>query len=246
MKKNNDIKRLSFLAGGLLIAAPMIFTGAFTYLQVVFEYPDILREPPAKVLNLFAAGGSPLLAAWYALLVAAVLFIPAVVLFHQVIHARAGVQPWLATISGVLAGLVQAMGFLRWVFVVPYLAQAYQTPDASAAARETIAVTFEVLNRYLGVGVGEHLGYLFTALWTILIAAALMQTRLLPRWFGAVGGLLGVGILAGVLEPFGVPIAGSVNALSYLLWAIWLVGLGLWVAHTRLTVKVQPGFAVAA
>lgn len=246
MQKDTDIKRLSFLAGSLLIAAPLIFTGAFTYLQVVFEYPDILREPPAKVLGLFAAGGSPLLAAWYALLAAALLFIPAVVLFYRVIQARTGVQPWLGTIFGVLAGLVQAVGFLRWVFVVPYLAQAYHTSDATAATRATITVTFEVLNRYLGMGVGEHLGYLFTALWTILIAAALMQTRLLPRWFGAVGVLLGVGILVGVLEPFGVPITGPVNALSYLLWAIWLVGLGLWVAHTRLSVKVQPGFAAAA
>lgn len=246
MQEKLFVKRLSGLTGGLLIAAPLIFTGAFTYLQAVFAYPDILREPPAKVLSLFATGGSSLLVAWYTLLVAAVLFIPLAVLFHRVIQARTGIQLWLATTFGVLAGLVQALGFLRWVFVVPYLAHAYAAPEATAATRETIAVIFEVLNRYLGVGVGEHLGYLFTALWTILIAAALMQTRHLPRWFGAVGGLLGAGILAGLFEPFGVPLAGAVNALSYLMWAIWLVGLGLWVARTRFTMELQPGSAVAA
>jgi hypothetical protein len=48
-------------------------------------------------------------------------------------------------------------------------------------------VTFQTLNRYLGVAVGEHLGYLFTGLWTALAGIALIQSDLLHPLFGVVG-----------------------------------------------------------
>ena len=35
---------------------------------------------------------------------------------------------------------------------------------------------FATLHRLLGVGIGEHLGYLFTGLWTLLVAASILVT----------------------------------------------------------------------
>ena len=61
---------------------------------------------------------------------------------------------------GVLAGAVQFLGLIRWPFLVPYLARADAEPDASPARKDAIDVVFQSFNRYLGVAVGEHLGFL--------------------------------------------------------------------------------------
>jgi hypothetical protein len=41
--------------------------------------------------------------------------------------------------------------------------------------RESAALTFQVFNQYAGVAVGEHLGYLFTALWAIFLGLAMLK-----------------------------------------------------------------------
>jgi hypothetical protein len=51
-------------AGLLLILVPLAFTICFTLLQMLFEYPDILRQPTADVLTKFQAGGSTLIGVW--------------------------------------------------------------------------------------------------------------------------------------------------------------------------------------
>ena len=90
-------------------------------LQVQFEYPDILRQPTADVLTKFQAGGPRLVAIWYALTLTAVLFIPVVVLVHHIMAtAETSATLWVATVFGVVAGVVQALGFLRWPFLVPH------------------------------------------------------------------------------------------------------------------------------
>src|SRR4029079_16320368 len=130
---------------------------------------------------------------------------------------------WLATIFGVVAGLAQTLGFLRWPFLVPHLAQAYLAPGASEAQRAAAATVFDAFHRYAGMAVGEHLGYLSTSVWTFLIALVMLRSPLFGRWFGLSGMLLAVGVAAGLLEPAGWELAGTINALSYLAWAIWLV-----------------------
>ena len=59
---------------------------------------------------------------------------------------------------------------------------------------------FATLHRLLGVGIGEHLGYLLTGLWTLLVAASILSTAVLPGWLGVVGLPIGVALLIGTLE----------------------------------------------
>src|SRR3954464_2502796 len=93
-------------AGALLVIVPLGFTVCFTLLQQLFEYPDILRQPTADVLAKFAAGGTSLVAVWYALTLTAVAFIPLTLLVHRVLAAReAPMLLWVATTFGVIAGL---------------------------------------------------------------------------------------------------------------------------------------------
>jgi hypothetical protein len=44
---------------------------------------------------------------------------------------------------------------------------------------------------------------------------------------GAVGIVSAVGILAGMLEPAGWKPAGAINAISYIVWSLWLIATGI-------------------
>jgi hypothetical protein len=131
-----------------------------------------------------------------------------------------------SVVFGVLAGAVQFVGLARWPFLVPYLAETYLDPQASPAAREATGVTFQAFNQYAGGAIGEHLGYLFTAVWTLLLAAGLHRVLRRP-WLAALGAVSGLGIAVGMLEPLGVEAAGLINAVAYSAWALWLVILGV-------------------
>ena len=92
----------------------------------------------------------------------AVLFVPLAVLVHKALTREDTPYMAVATTFGVIAGVVQFLGLVRWPFLVPYLADTYLDPASSAATRESVAVVFQAFNHYAGVAVGEHLGYLFT------------------------------------------------------------------------------------
>jgi len=215
------------LTGALLIFTPILFMTAFTLLQINFEYPDILRQPATVVMEKFVAGGSGLITNWYLMVISSILFIPISVMLHPYLARDDTLYMPLATTFGVVAGVVQMLGFIRWAFLVPALASTYLNPSTSEATRAAIEVTFIAFNQYAGVGIGEHLGYIFTTLWTILISLAMPKSKYFSSWLGWMGIALALGILLGALEPAGVPFVGLVNAIAYSLWAIWIVILGI-------------------
>src|SRR5215218_6232105 len=131
------------LTGILLILTPIVFNVFFTLLSVTFEYPDILREPASYVLRSFDAGGSGLVAIWYGFMLTAVLFVPLAVLVHKVLARQDTPYMAVATAFGVVAGVVQFLGLVRWPFLVPYLADTYLDPASSEASREAVAVAFQ-------------------------------------------------------------------------------------------------------
>ena len=216
------------LTGALLIVVPLIFSACFALLQSQFEYPDILRQPTADILAKFQAGGTALVATWYALTLTALLFIPIAVLLHRALAAReAPALLSVVTSFGIGAGLVQALGFLRWPFLVPHLARVYLDPASSDSRRAAAGIVFEGFHRYIGMGLGEHLGYLCTSTWTAGIALVMWRSPRFGRALGLGGVALAVGIAAGLLEPIGWALAGTINAVSYLAWAAWLIAVGL-------------------
>jgi hypothetical protein len=211
-------------AGGLLVAVPLIFTAGFTGLQMTFDYPDILRHPAGEVLTRFAAAGADLHLYWYAMMFASLLMIGAVIALGLHFWKDDNLLAALAMGFGVLAGLVQALGLLRWVILVPSLAATYLAPGASELDKAMAISLFDAANHYLGMGVGEHLGYFFTAIWTVLTAALLFRTS---RLLAVSGVVIALGVVSGMLEPFGVPMTGMINSISYTLWAIWTLVLGV-------------------
>jgi uncharacterized protein DUF4386 len=214
-------------AGVLLIVVPVAFNTFFFLLQRRFDYPDILRKPTPEVLERFRAGGTGLVAVWYGFALTSVAFVPLVVLLHRALaEEHASFLPGMVAV-GTLAGVVQFIGLARWPFAVPHLARVHADPSASEAERAAAAMTFQTLNRYAGVAIGEHLGYLLTGTWTIMVSLAVADSAVVPSWIGWVGLVPAVGILVGLLEPAGWKPAGAINAAGYLVWSLWLITLGV-------------------
>jgi hypothetical protein len=222
------------VAAVLLIAVPIGFNVAFFELGRAFDYPNILRREPDEILRRFAAGGSGLLWRWQALLVSALAMLPLVALLAVVLGAPPALTA-LSIVIGAAAALVQTLGLARWPFAVPELARRYVAadgPDADAT-RRMIELTFATLHRLLGVGIGEHLGYLLTGLWTLLVAASILSTAVLPGWLGVIGLPIGVALLIGTLEFVGPneqdgwPLAGTIVPIAYIAWSLWLIALGV-------------------
>ena len=219
--------KLTTLTGLLLIIVPIAFNATFFLLQRAFEYPDILRKPTDYVLRRFKEGGAPLRRLWYAFAFSAVLFTPVPILVHQVFQPDA---PWflvVGTTMGVLAGVMQFLGLIRWPFLVPSLADMYTQPESTQSTRDSVVVVFQAFHRYVGVAIGEHLGYIFTSLWTILLSIAIVQTDMVNPLFGWLGIVPAIGVLVGVLEETGFKAAGVINAISYILWSVWLIAFGI-------------------
>src|SRR3954447_23555061 len=187
-------------AGVLLIVMSVAFNAAFALLAARFDYPDILRRPTAEVLSRFEAGGAGLVLLWWLFAMTAVLFAPLVVLLSQAVSDADPTLLAVTTTAGVLAAVVQFLGLIRWPFVVPYLAREASGPGVTPARKEAVEVVFQSFNRYLGAGVGEHLGYLLTGAWSVLAGAALTQTSAVPSWLGVPGVVTGVGLLVCSLE----------------------------------------------
>lgn len=219
--------RPNTLAGLLLVLVPLGFNATFLMLQRTFEYPDILRKPTEYILRRFKEGGASLRSLWYAFTFSAILFAPVPVLVQQIFEPDV---PWylpVGTAVGVLAGAVQFLGLIRWPFLVITLADMYVDPKASLATRESVDVVFQAFHRYIGVAVGEHLGYLFTSTWTILLCVAIIQTGIVNPLWGWLGILPALGVLVGVFEEIGFQPAAVINAISYLIWSVWLIAFGV-------------------
>jgi hypothetical protein len=163
----------------------------------------------------------------------AVLLVPLAVLVHRVLGRQDTPYMAVATAFGVVAGVVQFLGLVRWPFLVPYLADTYLDPASSEATRESVAVVFHAFNHYAGVGVGENLGYLFTSLWTVLVALAMFGSPLPFRtWLGLLGVVSAACILVGTLEPAGFEPAATIVVVGYILWSIWLILTGIFLLLT--------------
>ena len=219
------------VAGVVLIVAPIWFNTTFALLGKRFDYPDILRRPTPEILDRFRAGGSGLILLWWTFMLSGALLIIAAVLLGQVLGPGGVIL--VATIFGVLAGLVQMLGLLRWVYVVPALARAYADPTLAPEQREVTVAVFRALHQYLGVGVGEHLGYLFTGIWSVLIGVGVIQGAALPSWLGWPGIIIGVGLGVGSAEFIGPneergwKLAGAAIPVLYVAWSLWLLAMGI-------------------
>jgi hypothetical protein len=221
------------VAGVMLVALPVAFNVAFGLLAARFDYPDILRRPTGEVLTRFREGGTSLVLVWWAFAMSALLLAPLVVLLASALDGADSTLLAVSVTVGVLASLVQFLGLIRWPFLVPNLARVDVEPGVTEARREAVDIVFQAFNRYLGVAVGEHLGYLLTGAWSTLAGAALTQTDQVPSWVGVPGIVIGPLLMlcsvefVGRAEDRGWKLAEGLTPVAYVAWSVWLATTGV-------------------
>jgi len=218
--------------GIALIVFAIAFNLPYAWLASNFDYPDILRSPPGVVLAAFADGGAPLVLAWAAFALAALLFAPIAVAVAAVTRRSEDPSSAVAAL-GVAAGVTQAIGLSRWVYAVPGLAASWVASAGDAGARASIETTFVSLHQFAGVGIGEAIGQSLTAFWLIGVA---MEQRRHPRFGGALAGVGLIGglvLLLGLIEglatviPFDPGVFGLAAVVGFLLLTVWMIWTGI-------------------
>lgn len=223
MKNSKTIGWL-ILAGAIGVLIP------YTILTTIFEYPDVLRQDTASILTKFHAGGNKLIWTWFAFALIGLPLIPAFILIGQTVEQKVPSMR-VATTIGVIGLIVQMVGLLRWTFVIPVLSNAYvtATDDATKAA---CVVAFKTIHQFGGVLLGEHLGQLFTIIWTILISMTFSRLKLFARWIhwlGLVSALIYLLAQAELLATVipGLPVWDMAGFIGSTLWLLWLIIIGI-------------------
>ena len=218
------------IIGLLLIAGAIGVFVPYTMLTFTFEYPDILRQPPGIILTRFHNGGSSLILTWWAFAILGLPLLIAYILIGQLFENRLGFIKWVTTI-GVISGIIQVIGLLRWVFVIPVLADTYVASE-SAASREAAIISFQTIHQFGGVLLGEHLGQLFTIIWTIMMSIAFIKLKFFSWWVSWLGIVASIIYLFGQGELFATVIPGfpawdMAGFIGSTLWLIWLIVTGI-------------------
>jgi hypothetical protein len=204
------------VAAGALGFASLLAIAGFTALGTVFEYPQILEEPPRDVLALFREHQAAVMSWFLVLVLSAALMAPAGVALGRLTGGNLG--RWITGI-GIAAATVQVVGLQRWVTLVPGVAENALDPRHRADAE----ARFELWHMVLGKVIGETLGYALTAAFTVLVVLALRRS-VLPTWVAATGYIAAAMIATGVVIP-AVPPASLSNFAGYVVWCLWLLAV---------------------
>lgn len=217
------------------IALALGFNIPFAILGSMFDYPDILRQPAAIVLERFHTGGAGLVLTWYAFMLSAVLMVPVAAALTAQLRDIANFPTLraIAIASGTAAGILQAIGLSRWVFVVPALSRVQADHAATEAARAQAQASFDLLNSWGGVAIGEHLGQIFTVLFVASLAIAQLASASRLAISAGIAGLLAALLIAVGLGE-GIALAtdsdpgllGLFTVVGYLAFTLWLILTG--------------------
>jgi len=230
--------QLNRLTGIFFIVSAVLVNIPYTLLIMNFEYPDILREPAGNILTKFQAGGTGLIFTWLSFAWAGLPLFFAIILLQKVIERDDTPYLWAGTIAGVIGGIAQMVGLLRWSFVVPVLAKLYTAPTSSDTTKETVTVIFQAIHQYGGVVIGEHIGQIFTIIWMIIVSLAILKSDIFKNWvswFGIITSVIYFSaqteLLATVIPEF--PVVPEAGLIGSLLWLIWMIVMGVFLVRAK-------------
>lgn len=211
------------IAGGILLFIP------YTILSIIFEYPVILRQDTGVILSKFHEGGNALIWTWWAFAMVGLPLLPAYVLLGQKLENKFSFIRWVTNI-GIISLIVQMLGLLRWTFVVPVLATNYV--NGNNMTKEAAKIAFQVVHQYGGVILGEHIGQLFTIVWTLMISYAFSKLQILPKWLVRLGYVSSAIYLLAQTELFATvmpdfPVVDLAGFIGSTLWLVWLIIVGV-------------------
>jgi len=221
-----------FIVGAILVNIP------FALLMINFDYPDILRQPTTEILTRFYAGGASLVYTWLAFSWVGLPLLLGAIMLKRILENENSPFLETATTIGVIGFVVQVIGLLRWVFVIPLLARLFTDPGTCPATQASISAVFIAVHQYGGVVLGEHIGQFFTILWTSLISGIIYRSKMFSKWvawFGwfasAVYILAQTELLATAIPDF--PVIDWAGLYGSLLWLMWMFVLGIYLVKNK-------------
>ena len=218
-------------AGVALATVAALANIPYAALIALFDYDDVLRRPAGEVLELFHAGGTPLVLAWWTFGLSALGFALAAMLLGEALKEGKAKLSTGITLFGVLSGIFQASALLRWTFAIPAIAAAYVQVGEGSAERAAAISSYEALNTFAGVGMGEHMGQVLLMVWTLGVGLALMRMGGAMKWIGAAGLVTLPLWVIGQTEllSLSIPELPVIEVLPYAFmgWELWLLVVGI-------------------
>ena len=217
--------------GGLFIATAVLSFAPIAVLGPAIGWPASLRAPAAQQLAMI--GGAPdAVALGYGIyLLYSLLVLPVMVLLAlRVSGSLARPLAMLVVTLAALSVLARCIGILRWLTVMPALANQHAVADPGQ--KKVIETVFLALTSY-GGSIGEILGVsLFMALSLGLATITALVNKTLPAWLAA-WGLVSALLLLGLSLPalgiaVQIPIALAASMLS-----VWMLAAGMVLALQR-------------
>jgi len=216
-----------FIVGAILVNIP------YALLIINFDYPDILRQPTSEILTKFHAGGDSLIYTWLAFAWIGLPILLGAVMLKRVLEKEDSPFLETATTLGVIGFVVQLIGLLRWVFVVPVITRLFTDPGTDPATQASISAVFIAVHQYGGVVLGEHIGQIFTIVWMSLISGVIYQSKMFRKWVAWLGWFASAVYLLAQTELFATaipnfPVVGWPGLYGSLLWLVWMIVVGVY------------------
>ncbi|HNE67364.1 MAG TPA: DUF4386 domain-containing protein [Anaerolineales bacterium] len=216
-----------FIVGAILVNIP------YTLLIINFDYPDILRLPAAEILTRFQAGGSSLIYTWLAFAWVGLPMLLGAIMLKRILADENAPFLETATTLGVIGFIVQVVGLLRWVFVVPVLARLFTDPTTDPVTKAALPLVFSAVHQYGGVILGEHLGQFLIILWMSMLSGILYKSKRFSKWVAYLGWIASAvyilaqtELLATAIPSF--PVIGWAGLYGSLLWLVWMIVVGVY------------------
>jgi len=218
MKDSRIIKLFS--VSSLILT--FLFMAVFTYLAIYYDYPDNLDYPAQTTLPSIYHVGNDWMAIWflYALLPVGYILI-GMTAYLDLKPTNKGLMS-MGVLFTVLAAAFGTLGLARWPTIMPLLAEAYHTADASQKA--VLEAIFNGLNHYLGNYLGEFMSeFLFGAFIALVgITILALKENGYPRWFGVISIISGALIVMGSTRMF-FELAKAANEYTTMVLPVYLI-----------------------
>ncbi len=234
MSQNNfrKLTGLFFIVGAVLVNIP------YTLLIMNFDYPDVLRLPTAEILTKFQAGGNALIYTWLAFAWVGLPMLFGAIMLKRVLADEQAPFLETATTLGVIGFIVQVVGLLRWVFVVPVLARLFTDPTTDSVTKAALPLVFSAVHQYGGVILGEHLGQFLIILWMCMISGIVYKSKIFSKWVAILGWvasaiylLAQTELLATAIPTF--PVVDWAGLVGSLLWLVWMIVMGVYLVKYK-------------
>lgn len=203
-----------------------------------------IDAPAADAFRLFDQQRATVILANYGIALAGILVIPLALLLRDIVGRHAARGMAVGTNCGILAGLTLALGAMRWPFLLPRLADTYRDPHTAEATRAAIAVVYQAVDQYAGIAIGEHLAFLFVAIWTLFLGFGLRRSPIFPAWAGWFGIFVASSQFVSGIEHFDLPggsVLMTVLIASRIGWGLWLVVLAVVLLRFRPSSAAEVG-----